>query len=71
MIHPAAEKKKPMPTYEYVCPNEHLTVDKRSIHDDNEPTKCAECGEPITQRLGNFGLTFKGSGFYNTDKGKP
>jgi putative FmdB family regulatory protein len=59
-----------MPIYEYVCPKGHLTIDKRSIHDDNEPTKCPECGESLTQKIGSFGLTFNGSGFYRTDKNK-
>lgn len=59
-----------MPIYEYVCPKGHLTVDKRSIYDDNEPTKCTECGEPVVQKISGFGLSFRGSGFYNTDKNK-
>jgi putative FmdB family regulatory protein len=62
--------RRAMPIYEYVCPNEHLTIDKRSIHDDNEPTKCAECDQPLIQKISGFGLSFKGSGFYGTDKNK-
>jgi putative FmdB family regulatory protein len=57
-----------MPTYEYACPNGHMTIDKRSIHDDNEPTKCNECGGQLTQIIGGLGISFKGSGFYSTDK---
>lgn len=57
-----------MPIYEYACTNGHKTIDKRSIHDDREPTKCDQCGEPLTQQLGAIAVTFKGHGFYSTDK---
>lgn len=57
-----------MPIYEYTCTNGHKTIDKRSIHDDHEPTKCNQCGEPLTQQLGTIAVTFKGRGFYSTDK---
>ena len=57
-----------MPTYEYACPGGHITTDRRSIHDDNEPTECKECGGSLTQVIGSLGVSFKGSGFYTTDK---
>jgi putative FmdB family regulatory protein len=57
-----------MPTYEYACPNGHMTIDKRSIHDDSEPTECAECGGKLNQIIGSLGVSFKGNGFYSTDK---
>ena len=57
-----------MPRYEYQCANGHTHIETRSIHDDREPTKCNQCGEPLTQKLGAIGVTFKGSGFYSTDK---
>jgi predicted nucleic acid-binding Zn ribbon protein len=43
----------------------------RSIHAE-EPTdiKCAECGEPMRQVVGGVSVSFKGSGFYSTDKNK-
>lgn len=58
-----------MPLYEYVCDNGHKLSVMRSIHDD-EPaeTKCAECGGGMRQVIGGVGVTFKGSGFYSTDK---
>jgi predicted nucleic acid-binding Zn ribbon protein len=44
----------------------------RSIHDD-EPAQviCTECSSPMHQVLGGVAITFKGKGFYTTDKGKP
>ena len=57
-----------MPIYEYICTNGHRLIDKRSIHDDKEPTTCNECGEPLTQDIGQVAVTFKGQGFYSTDK---
>lgn len=58
-----------MPLYEYVCENEHKLSVVRSIHDD-EPAeiKCAECGGGMRQVIGGIGVTFKGAGFYSTDK---
>jgi predicted nucleic acid-binding Zn ribbon protein len=42
----------------------------RSIHED-EPTliTCTVCTGPMHQVLGNVAITFKGGGFYTTDKG--
>ena len=59
-----------MPLYEYVCDNEHKLVEIRSIHDDNEPTKCPECSEPLRQVIAGVSVSFKGSGFYATDRNK-
>lgn len=60
-----------MPLYEYSCTNGHIKKEIRSIHAE-EPTdmKCAECGEPLTQVIGQVSVSFKGSGFYVTDKRK-
>lgn len=59
-----------MPLYEYVCENGHTLTQSRSIHDDNEPTECPECQNPVRQVLGKVSVAFKGSGFYATDKNK-
>lgn len=61
-----------MPLYEYRCANNHTMQTVRSIHDD-EPTEviCTECLSPMHQVLGGVAITFKGKGFYTTDKGKP
>jgi putative FmdB family regulatory protein len=60
-----------MPLYEYRCADGHIRKEIRSIHAE-EPTdiKCAECGEPMRQVVGGVAVSFKGSGFYSTDKNK-
>lgn len=57
-----------MPIYEYTCTNGHKLIQTRSIHDDNEPTECDQCKQPLTQDLSKVAVTFKGRGFYSTDK---
>jgi putative FmdB family regulatory protein len=61
-----------MPLYEYTCASGHIKKEIRSIHDD-EPAEviCTECSSPMHQVLGGVAITFKGKGFYTTDKGKP
>jgi putative FmdB family regulatory protein len=61
-----------MPLYEYRCGNGHIMQEVRSIHDD-EPAQviCTECASPMHQVLGGVAISFKGNGFYTTDKGKP
>ncbi len=59
-----------MPTYEYVCANNHAfeRIQKMS---DKPIAKCPECGAKAMRKIsGGQGLIFKGSGFYITDYGK-
>jgi putative FmdB family regulatory protein len=59
-----------MPTYEYVCANEHAfeRIQKMS---DEPVASCPECGASASRKIsGGQGLIFKGSGFYITDYGK-
>ena len=60
-----------MPLYEYRCVNGHMMQEVRSIHED-EPAvvTCTECSSPMHQVLGGVAITFKGKGFYTTDKGQ-
>lgn len=59
-----------MPLYEYRCADGHTFTVVRSIHDD-EPAEmiCTECSQAMYQVLGGVAITFKGKGFYSTDKG--
>jgi putative FmdB family regulatory protein len=59
-----------MPLYEYRCGNGHTMQTVRSIHED-EPAlvECPQCSSPMHQVLGGVAITFKGKGFYTTDKG--
>lgn len=61
-----------MPTYEYECDScghGFETVQKMM----DEPLKiCPKCGKSLRRVLsGGIGISFKGSGFYVTDKGAP
>ena len=41
----------------------------RSIHAPvPAEVKCVECEKPMRQVVGSVGVSFKGSGFYSTDK---
>lgn len=59
-----------MPLYEYTCTNGHIKKEIRSIHAEEPKHTCDECGEPMTQVVGQVSVSFKGSGFYTTDKRK-
>jgi len=58
-----------MPTYEFKCPLCLATYTEiRSINDPQIVTDCENCKVPLTKQFGSPGVTFKGSGFYATDK---
>jgi putative FmdB family regulatory protein len=60
-----------MPTYSYVCKScAHAFDAQHSIHDEALKT-CPECKGELRKVLGEVGVTFKGSGFYRTDKATP
>jgi putative FmdB family regulatory protein len=57
-----------MPLYEFTC----LTCDKTlSITlrlDESQHLSCPDCGEPMRRSYTFGSVTFKGKGFYKTDK---
>jgi putative FmdB family regulatory protein len=56
-----------MPTYEYICENEHEFEEFQSMLDPAIGV-CPVCGGRAERRIsGGSGLIFKGSGFYITD----
>jgi putative FmdB family regulatory protein len=60
-----------MPLYEYLCEQGHKMTEVRSIHaDEPAEVKCVECDKPMRQVVGAVAVSFKGSGFYTTDKRK-
>jgi putative FmdB family regulatory protein len=63
-----------MPTYSYKCTKcAHEFDVQQSITDDAIAT-CPECKGKLQKVFGKVGVTFKGTGFYRTDKdssGKP
>jgi putative FmdB family regulatory protein len=59
-----------MPTYEYRCPQGHLTEVFHRI-DEDPPRACQVCGDgPLARVLHPVPVFFKGSGFYSTDYGR-
>ena len=59
-----------MPTYEYVCRScGHLFEIVQSMRDDTL-TECPQCGGELRKVFAPPAISFKGSGFYATDKGK-
>lgn len=58
-----------MPTYSYKC-NECLEVytEVRGMHEEQKIEKCSKCKKPVTRLYEVRGITFRGNGFYSTDK---
>jgi predicted nucleic acid-binding Zn ribbon protein len=59
-----------MAVYHYVCPGcSDIKTIKRLIKDEEQIPICGLC-DRMMRREYSFGITFKGSGFYTTDKNK-
>jgi putative FmdB family regulatory protein len=57
-----------MPNYEYACIECDLDYEKeRSIHDAEPNYVCDKCGYALQRVYSQFGLAFRGGGFYSTD----
>jgi putative FmdB family regulatory protein len=57
-----------MPNYEFTCLVCDKTITLTLKLTESQSITCPECGE-MMRRSYNFGaITFKGSGFYRTDK---
>jgi len=58
-----------MPTYEYKCTVCDYRFDAIQSMMDAPLENCPECGEKVQRLISrNVGISFKGSGFYVTDK---
>lgn len=58
-----------MPLYEYKCKqcDETMSV-TRGFDDPEEEYKCSSCETTMSRVYFSPGVTFKGTGFYSTDK---
>jgi predicted nucleic acid-binding Zn ribbon protein len=56
-----------MAQYLYVCVNEHARLLMHSVFDDSA-IFCDECSSEMWRKPQQYGLSFKGSGFYSKDK---
>ena len=72
-LNPLNEKsiqKDNMPVYVYQCKNCNHVFEQRQSFSDDALRVCPQCGEEtLRKRYNTVGVTFKGSGFYSTDKG--
>lgn len=59
-----------MPVFDFVCPKCGKTRSEFvSVKEDNFVAKCV-CGEVMNKVYSFNGVSFKGNGFYKTDKDK-
>jgi predicted nucleic acid-binding Zn ribbon protein len=58
-----------MPTYEYLCPNEHSTcIFSTNPNLVTDTQTCPECGEVARKQIGpGSGAIFRGPGFHVND----
>lgn len=55
--------------YEYECPGGDETIQiERSINDPEKDYRCLTCGATLRRIYNTPVITFKGNGFYSTDK---
>jgi len=55
--------------YEYECPGGDETISiERSVNAPEENYRCSTCGDTLRRIYSPPAITFKGSGFYTTDK---
>ena len=61
-----------MPIYEFQCTNgvceANLRYEKELKINESHDIECGLCGELMLKIYSSFGISFKGSGFYSTDK---
>lgn len=57
-----------MPTYDYRCLRGHLYKELRSINDIDSKSTCPKCEDEGQRLITAPAVTFKGTGFYSTDK---
>jgi predicted nucleic acid-binding Zn ribbon protein len=56
-----------MANYLYVCDNDHARMVTMSVF-DTSVYYCDECSLEMWRKPQQYGLSFKGSGFYSKDK---
>jgi putative FmdB family regulatory protein len=59
---------KKIPTYEYYCSKcDEVFSEQRSLSEESKYSNCPNDSEPL-QRKYDISVSFKGTGFYTTDK---
>jgi putative FmdB family regulatory protein len=58
-----------MPLYEFLCKTcDEVIVEVRSSDKRDQESMCQTCNTARKRLYSNIGVSFKGSGFYSTDK---
>lgn len=58
-----------MPTYSYKCPDcFEIYTEVRGMNDKPKVSQCEMCKKPLLRIYEVRGISFKGDGFYTTDK---
>lgn len=57
-----------MPTYDYKCSQCKKVYTIVHPLNDNNKKECIKCGTEMTKKFGAIPASFKGEGFYTTDK---
>jgi putative FmdB family regulatory protein len=58
-----------VPLYEFLCKTcDEVMIEVRSAEDRNKESICQTCNTTRKRLYSNIGVSFKGSGFYSTDK---
>lgn len=57
-----------MATYEYICEDQHVTVEVRGMTEDQVVSECELCGKEIKRLFTAPPIQFKGSGFSTTSR---
>lgn len=56
-----------MPTYSYLCTACAHAFDIQQAFTEDSLTQCPECSKELRKVFNTIGVTFQGSGFYQTD----
>jgi putative FmdB family regulatory protein len=58
-----------MPLYEFLCKTcDEIIIEVRNAEDSGKESICQTCNTARKRLYSNIGVSFKGSGFYSTDK---
>jgi putative FmdB family regulatory protein len=58
-----------MPIYEYLCKDcNEIFIENRSGDERDNVPPCKTCNNPTNRLYSSIGISFKGNGFYSTDK---
>lgn len=58
-----------MPIYEYKCKQCNKTkIDSKNAEDRDDLPNCSDCGSLMKRLYGSPAVSFRGNGFYTTDK---